>query len=59
MPLVDNKGYSNLQKNNSPAEPMVMVRLIATAMVTAMATAIAFNGSGVFLESSLYFCSGP
>jgi hypothetical protein len=43
MPLVDNEGYSKLQKNNTPAKPIVTVTLIATAMATAMATDIAFD----------------
>ena len=34
---------------------MVMVTLIATAMVMALATAIAFNGNGVFPENCPYF----
>ncbi len=42
MPLVDNKGYGKLQKNNTPAKPMVMVMLIALAMAMATATANAF-----------------
>jgi hypothetical protein len=55
MPLIDNKGYGELQKNITPAKPMVTVTLLATTMATAMATAIAFNGNGIFLENSPYF----
>jgi hypothetical protein len=51
MPLVDNKGYNELQKNNTPAKPTVRVRLIAMAMAMALTTAIAFNGIGVFPEN--------
>ncbi len=40
MPLLDNEGYGKLQKNNTPAKPMVTVMLIATAMATTTATAI-------------------
>jgi hypothetical protein len=54
MPFVDNKGCSELQKKN-PAKPTVTVTLIATAMVMATVTAIAFYGNGVFLENSPYF----
>jgi hypothetical protein len=55
MPLVDNEGYNELQKNNNPAKPTVTVMLIAMAMATALATAIAFNGNGVFLKNCPYF----
>jgi hypothetical protein len=55
MPLVDNKGYNKLQKINTPAKPTVMVTLIVTAMVMASATAVAFNGNGVFPENCPYF----
>jgi hypothetical protein len=34
---------------------MALVTLIATAMATASATAIAFNGNSLFLENFLYF----
>ncbi len=36
MPLIDNKGYDELQKNNTPAKPTVMVTLIAMAMAMAL-----------------------
>jgi hypothetical protein len=55
MPLVDNKGYNELQKNNTPAKPTVMVMSIALAMATAIANAIAFIGNRVFQEISPYF----
>jgi hypothetical protein len=41
MPLIDNKGYGKLQKNNTPAKPTVTVTLRAMVMAMAMATAIA------------------
>jgi hypothetical protein len=55
MPLVDNEGYNELQKNNAPAMPTVTVTLIAMAMAAALATAIAFNGNGIFPENCPYF----
>jgi hypothetical protein len=55
MPLIDNKGYGELQKNNIPAKPTVTVMLMVMAMATAMATAIAFIGNGIFLKNSPYF----
>jgi hypothetical protein len=55
MPLVENKGYDKLRQNNTPAKPTVTVMLSATAMGMALATAIALNGNGVFLENSPYF----
>jgi hypothetical protein len=55
MPLVDNEGYDKLQKNNIPAKLMVMVMVIATVMAISSATAIAFNGNGVFPENCPYF----
>jgi hypothetical protein len=50
MSLIDEKGYSKLQKNNTPTKLTVTVTLIAMEMATAMMTAIALNGNGVLLE---------
>ncbi len=55
MPLVDNKGCGKLKKNNTPAKRMVAEMLITTAMAITTATAIAFNGNGIFSENSPYF----
>jgi hypothetical protein len=54
LPLVDNQGYSKLQKKNTPAKPTVTVTLAAMTMAMARVTAIAFNGNGVFPENSPY-----
>jgi hypothetical protein len=40
MPLVDNKGYSKLQKNNTHDKPTEMVMLIAMVIAAATGTAI-------------------
>jgi hypothetical protein len=55
MPLIDNKGYSKLKKNNTPAKPTVTVMLIVMAMATAMAAVFAFNDNGVFPEKNPFF----